>query len=218
MSTFRISSQFHVESSVIQKIRYLNRVSRVELSRQLSLAPSTIGIHVDRLMDQGFLRQGHQQESTSGRPATLVELNPDAGQFVGIDLDSRQVHGVSVDFAQRLLRDRTVSVRSNASAENVMDLIESVIEDVKDQSRELLGIGIGVPGTVDIEQGIGVHYQFIKGWRDLPVSKRLQDRFQVPVHLENNIRSMALAERWFGQGKETDNYICLACHCDGNAD
>ncbi|MBL4886146.1 MAG: ROK family protein [Planctomycetaceae bacterium] len=209
MSTFRISSQFHVESSVIQKIRYLNRVSRVELSRQLSLAPSTIGIHVDRLMDQGFLRQGHQQESTSGRPATLVELNPDAGQFVGIDLDSRQVHGVSVDFAQRLLRDRTVSVRSNASAENVMDLIESVIEDVKDQSRELLGIGIGVPGTVDIEQGIGVHYQFIKGWRDLPVSKRLQDRFQVPVHLENNIRSMALAERWFGQGKETDNYICL---------
>lgn len=209
MSVSRISPQFNVESSVVQKLRLLNSISRVELARQLSIAPSTVGIYVDRLVDQGFLRQGHRIESTSGRPPTLIELNPEAGQFIGIDLDSRQVHGVSVDFSQRLLRDRTVSVRSNESADNVLDLIDSVVEDVRDQSRKLLGIGIGVPGTVDLKQGVAIHYQFIRGWRNIQLAKRLQDRFHVPVHLENNIRAMALAERWFGHGKEVENYICL---------
>ncbi len=205
----RLSSQFDIVSSVMQKLRLLKSISRVELARQLSVAPSTVGIHVDRLVELGFLRQGLRQESGSGRPATLIELNPEAGQFIGIDLDSREVHGVSVDFAQRVLRDRTVSVRSNESASNVLELIESVIEDVRDQSRELLGIGIGVPGTVDIRNGMALHYQFIRGWRNIRLVKRFGDRYLVPVHIENNIRAMAMAERWFGQGKEVENYICL---------
>jgi len=209
VSVSRLSSQFDIVSSVMQKLRLLKSISRVELARQLSVAPSTVGIHVDRLVELGFLRQGHRQESGSGRPATLIELNPEAGQFIGIDLDSREVHGVSVDFAQRVLRDRTVSVRSNESASNVLELIESVIEDVRDQSRELLGIGIGVPGTVDIRKGMALHYQFIRGWRNIPLVKRLEERYLTPVHIENNIRAMAMAERWFGQGKEVENYICL---------
>ncbi len=209
MPASRISSRYDIEASVMQKLRLVKSTSRVELARQLSIAPSTVGIHVDRLVELGFLRQGLRKESASGRPATLVELNPEAGQFIGIDLDSREVHGVSVDFAQRVLRDRTVPVRSNESASNVLKMIESVIDDVRDQSRELLGIGIGVPGTVDIKQGIGIHYQFIRGWKNIPLAKRLQDRYLVPVHIENNIRTMALAERWFGQGKEIANYICL---------
>ncbi len=205
----RLNSQFDIVTSVMQRLRLLKSISRVELARQLSIAPSTVGIHVDRLVELGFLRQGNRQESGSGRPATLIELNPEAGQFIGIDLDSREVHGVSVDFAQRVLRDRTVSVRSNESASSVLERIESVIEDVRDQSRELLGIGIGVPGTVDIRRGIAIHYQFIRGWRNIPLVKRLEDRYLVPVHIENNIRAMAMAERWFGQGKEVENYVCL---------
>ena len=205
----RLNSQFDVVTSVMRKLRLLKSISRVELARQLSVSPSTVGIHVDRLVELGFLRQGHRQESGSGRPATLIELNPEAGQFIGIDLDSRQVHGVSVDFAQRVLRDRTVSVRSNESASDVLKLIDTVIDDVCDQSRDLLGIGIGVPGTVDIGKGIAIHYQFIRGWRNIPLVKRLEDRYLVPVQIENNIRAMAMAERWFGQGKEVENYICL---------
>ncbi|QGJ69945.1 Hypothetical protein PBC10988_16340 [Planctomycetales bacterium 10988] len=199
----------NIESSVVQQIRLLQGVSRVELARQLSIAPSTVGIHVDRLVDQGYLRNGERPESTAGRPPTLIELNPEAGQFIGIDLDSRQVYGASVDFAQRLLRDRTVSVKSNESAEGVLKIIEEVINDVKDRSRNLLGIGIAVPGTVDGAKGMALHYRYIRGWQNLPLAERLQDRFGVPVSLENNIRAMAMAERWFGQGKTVDDYLCL---------
>ena len=61
-----------------------------------------------------------------------------------------------------------------------------------------MGVGVGVPGTVDNRRGIAVHYEFICGWRNIPLADQLAQTFGVPVYLENNIRAMAVAERWFG--------------------
>src|SRR5690606_10267640 len=58
-------------------------------------------------------------------------------------------------------------------------------------------------------QGIARHYEYIPGWQDVPLVARLSQRFRVPVHLENNIRSFALAEQWFSQRPAVSNYVCL---------
>ncbi len=184
-------------------------VSRVELSRQLSIAPSTIGTHVDHLVQTGFLRERRGETVAAGRPPTMVELNPEAGQFIGVDLDAREVYGVSVDFAQRLLRDRTETIGTRESADEVIDRIGRVIQDVRDQSRDLLGIGIAVPGTVDISTGRVLRYRYIRGWQDIALADEITSRFGVPVCIENNMRTMAFAERCFGQAKTTDDFVCL---------
>jgi glucokinase len=78
-----------------------------------------------------------------------------------------------------------------------------------DHGRKVLGIGVGVPGVIDPKNGVALHYEHIRGWSDVPLVARLRGRFKVPVFLENNIRSMALAELWFGQGRGVQNFICL---------
>ncbi len=196
-------------AQMVEAMRLQQPLSRVELSRQLAIAPSTAGIHVDRLLEQGFLRVASAPVSSPGRPPVVLELNPEAGQFIGIDLDSRSIRGVSVDFAQRLLRDRTLPLKRTANANEVIEQIASTIEDVRDQSRPLLAIGLGVPGIFDADRGVALHYAHIRGWTDLPLAERFANQFDVPVHLENNIRAMALAERWFGQGRDSQNYICV---------
>ncbi|MCG6155557.1 ROK family transcriptional regulator [Rubinisphaera margarita] len=196
-------------AQMVEAMRLQQPLSRVELSRRLAIAPSTAGIHVDRLLEQGFLRVASVPVSSPGRPPVVLELNPEAGQFIGIDLDSRSIRGVSVDFAQRLLRDRSVSLKQTANANEVTEQIAATIEDVRDQSRPLLAIGLGVPGIFDAERGVALHYAHIRGWTDLPLADRFGNQFEVPVHLENNIRAMALAERWFGQGRDSQNYLCV---------
>jgi predicted NBD/HSP70 family sugar kinase len=76
-------------------------------------------------------------------------------------------------------------------------------------ARPLLGIGVGVPGTIDPLRNVAVHYDFIPGWNDVPLGTRLSERFAAPVFLENNIRSMALAELWFGQQCGLRNFVCV---------
>jgi len=198
-----------IDKQVLSHLRIGDEISRVELARQLSIAPSTVGSYVDRLISTGFLCERKGKSVSAGRPPTIVELNPEAGQFIGIDLDARHIYGVSVDFAQRLLRDRTEMISARESAHDVIKHICRVIEDVKSQSRDLLGIGIAVPGTVDISKGRVLHYRHIRGWRDIDLADKIASHFNVPVRIENNVRTMAFAERSFGQAKRTDSFVCL---------
>ena len=130
-----------LESAVVAELRRGSCYSRLQLSRQLAVAPSTIGIHVDRLLTGGYLREAAKEETQSGRPPTRLELNPDAGQFIGIDLDASEIHGVSVDFAQSLLNEKTESIRSSDSVVEVLQELRGVIESVRDPRRICWGSG-----------------------------------------------------------------------------
>jgi len=179
------------------------------MARQLGVAPSTVGLHVDQLIRASVLKEAVSVDGSRGRPPTLLELNPAAGQFVGVDFDARAMFATSVDFAQQPLESHRDMIRHDDSADNVLRRMAAIVARVADPARPILGIGAAVPGVVDAARGIGLNYRFIRGWRDVPVVSALSDRFDVPVELENNIRAMALAERLFDQGRETENFVCI---------
>jgi N-acetylglucosamine repressor len=199
-----------LESTLIQHVRLHEGTSRIELARVMDLAPSTIGLYVDRLIEGGFLLEGQKSRRTAGRPPTLLELNPEAGQFVGVDFEARQLSATAVDFSQQTLDRRKQTIRATDTPDQVIEKIKSAVIDVAGgRRRPLLGIGVAVPGTVDPRRGVALHYKFIHDWRNVPLVKHLVREFHVPVYLENNIRAMALAERWFGQARGVENFVCL---------
>jgi N-acetylglucosamine repressor len=198
-----------LESLLIQHLQLGDGVSRIELAREMDLAPSTIGLYVDRLIDDGYLLEGQKSPRSAGRPPTLLELNPEAGQFVGVDFEARQLTATAVDFSQQTLERRQETIRSSDNVDGVLEKIKRAISSVAGRRRGLLGIGVAVPGSVDTKRGLAVHYEFIRGWRDVPLVDQLAQAFDVPIYLENNIRAMALAERWFGQARDVDNFVCM---------
>jgi N-acetylglucosamine repressor len=199
-----------VQADLLRRIRAHEGLSRAELARGLNLAPSTIGIYVDHLIAEGFLFEGKPAERNFGRPPTILGLNPRGGRFIGVDFEARNIMAESVDFSQKPLKQFHDTLTGADSAENVLRKIEHAIETVMaDDGRKVLGIGVGVPGVIDPKNGIALHYEHIRGWSDVALVGRLQGRFNLPVFLENNIRSMALAELWFGQGRGVRNFICL---------
>ncbi|WDI41632.1 ROK family transcriptional regulator [Bremerella sp. P1] len=196
------------ESELIRLVRQTESVSRVELARQLSLAPSTVGLYVDRLVSEGFLQEGRKVASSAGRPPTILELNPEAGHFIGVDFEASQIAITSVDFSQQVLQQEVVRILASDSAAQVVKKIETGIEAIKNGSQ-LLGIGIGVPGVVDHQLGEAVHYEHITGWQHIPLVEHFSQQFDVPVYIENNIRAMALAEQWFGSARGVSDFVCL---------
>jgi N-acetylglucosamine repressor len=198
------------QADLLLRVRAQEGLSRVELARCLNLAPSTVGIHVDHLVEEGFLFEGKAAEREFGRPPTILALNPRAGRFIGVDFEARNIMAIAVDFSQRPLKELHDTIPAGESVENILRKIEHAIESVSDgDERKVLGIGVGVPGVIDQDKGIALSYKHIKGWENVPLASRLTKRFGVQVFIENTIRSMALAELWFGQGRGLHNFICL---------
>lgn len=197
-----------MESQLVRHVRLSQSVSRVELARQLHLAPSTVGLYVDRLIKDGILVEEKKPSSGSGRPPTILELSPSAGEFIGIDFEASQIAATLVNFSQRVIEQKTTQIAATDSVPDVVGKIETTIASLA-ENRRLLGIGVGVPGVVDRDRGLALHYEHIPGWDNVPLVDSLADRFQVPVYLENNIRAMALAEQWFGLAKGIHNFVCI---------
>jgi glucokinase len=191
-------------------VRASSGISRVELARALGLAPSTAGIYVERLVKEGFLVETEKAERNTGRPPTLLRLNPEGGEFVGIDFEATNILSVAVDFSDKPLRNSRAQIETGDSVDRVIAKLEQTITRVLPADpKKLLAIGVGVPGLVNSAEGIAVHYKYIANWNQVPLAQRLTAKFGVPVYLENCVRSMALAELWFGQGLGIRDFLCI---------
>jgi N-acetylglucosamine repressor len=199
-----------MESEILKQVRSFPGVSRIGLARELQIAPSTVGNYVGRLITEGFLVESEMTESETGRPPTALRLDPDGGQFIGVDFEARNIMAMSVDFSDRPLKHAHRNIQESDSVTQIIGKIEEAITEVlpEDQSH-LLAIGVGVPGLVDPDKGIAVHYKYINHWKNVSLAEPLAKRFGVPVYLENTVRSMTLAEMWFGQGRGAKDWICL---------
>jgi glucokinase len=199
-----------LESEILKRVRARPGISRIALSRVLQIAPSTVGNYVGRLLTEGFLVESEKADREAGRPPTALRLNPDSGQFIGVDFEARKIMAMAVDFSDRPLKHSHQDIQSADSAPQVVQKIErAILEVLPENHGRLLAIGVGVPGLVDPVHGLALDYKYIRKWRNVPLAAPLSKRFGVPVYLENTIRSMALAELWFGQGRGVRDWICL---------
>jgi glucokinase len=130
-----------------------------------------------------------------------------AKKVIGIDLGATNVRGAQVDENSmgNIISSR---IRSNGSVQDVLDDIYAVADKLID--ADVAAIGIGVPGVVDVEDGIVYDVQYIPSWVEVPLKKLMQQRYGIPVFVNNDANCFALGEYYFGKGKGSTNMIGLA--------
>ena len=128
-----------------------------------------------------------------------------------MDFDAHDIMATVVDFSQQPMRQIHKTIKPTDGVNQVLSKIEKAIEELMNHHpREMLGIGIGVPGTIDPKSQTALYYEHIREHGRMCLwGERLAQKFKVDVYLENNIRVMALAELWFGKGRGLENFVCL---------
>jgi glucokinase len=207
---FSVEQATSIESEILKQVRAHPGISRVALARDLRIAASTVGTYVGRLITEGFLAESEKIGREAGRPPTTLRLNPEGGQFIGVDFEARNIMAMAVDFSDQPLKHvRSTIEKSNTVGDILKKIERAIVEVLADKSSRLLAIGIGVPGLVDATNGVALQYKHINKWRNVALTAPLAEKFGVPVYLENCVRSMALAEMWFGQGRGERNFVCI---------
>lgn len=198
------------EATLLQLVRAHQGISRIELAALMGVAPSTIGIFVTRLLKERYLLEEETIKLERGRPRTVLRLNPDGGYMLGVDFEANRIRAICLNFNEEIEQTVSVKISQSDSAQDVLDKIKDAVQSVMPKnSKRVLGLGVAVPGPVDQQNGISVYYKHIQDWKNIPIASHLEKLFNIPVYLENNIRAMASAELWFGQGRTQNQYVCV---------
>jgi len=196
--------------AAVLHLRSGRAVSRSSLAVSLGVAPSTVGLYVDQLIADGFVDESGLEQGPLGRPKRRLATQAGAGWFAGVEFNAERVQAVSVDFSGELVGSQSKWLPDDVDTKAVLQAIKTVVATLaRNAQGPLLAIGAGAPGVVDPRAGVGAHYAFIPDWQNVPLAESLRERFDVPVTVENNLRAIALAERWFGGGRDLDDYVVL---------
>jgi len=132
---------------------------------------------------------------------------------IGIDLGGTNIRGVLVneegDIIHKLKSKSLVKRGKSVTIKSIFETIQELLDQSGKFPDNIIGIGVGAPGPLDIKKGI-IHFApNLPGWREVPLKKILEDEFKVKVVLENDANAAAWGERCFGAGKGVDNLACF---------
>lgn len=200
-------------SSVLRYIHSSAPISRAQLALLTGLNKSTVSSLVDELLGRGLLRQSGQETGVTGRPATLLELNPQAGGVIGVAYGVDDVVVMLANFNGQVLWRSQISVDPADGQEQItglaFSLIDQAITRCKKDDIRLLGLGVAVPGTVKVEEGFLVFAPNLS-WRDVPFAQIYQQRYpDLMVLVENDANAAAIGEHLFGVAQHIQNFVFL---------
>jgi predicted NBD/HSP70 family sugar kinase len=197
---------------VVNLVKTGGPISRAELARQSKLSPATITGIVGRLLRTGILSEVAIGPSKLGRPPVLLRLNQRAGYVVGIKLTEYGLTTVVTNLAAEVVHSAESTASLVGNPQLALTAIEAAVRDALAKSgvkrKMVLGIGIGLAGIVDAAAGTCL-YSHILHWRDVALSEPLRRRLQIPVWVDNDVNTLAVAEKWFGAGVGLHHFLTV---------
>lgn len=130
---------------------------------------------------------------------------------IGVDLGGTNLRIAAVDDTGRILDCvdtlTQVSQGRQAAVARLTDAVQFISHKFS-SSHKLLGVGVGLPGIIDLEAGTLHAAANLPGWNDYPAREDLEAKLGVTVILENDANCAALGEKWLGAGRDV-NDLCM---------
>ena len=130
---------------------------------------------------------------------------------IGVDLGGTNLRIAAVDSTGKVLEKITTSTQVARGRDQVIDEMCTAIQEVVGKQKsagELAGIGIGVPGIIEMQTGMLRESPNLPGWHNYPVRDEIQRRLKTTVVLENDANAAALGEKWLGAAAGVDD-MCM---------
>src|SRR5260221_1418180 len=197
---------------VLNVIHSSGPLSRTDIARQSGLGNATVSEITGELVTSGLVEEVGEGESTGGRRPPFFRLNPEAGDVVGVKVMERSLTCAVTDLNANVIahhltplgNDHRLTVIQNV----LIKAIESAVDIAKIGYKRVIGIGIGLAGLIDPQQGL-IRYSPFFEWRNVNFAEALEVHFDLPVYLENDVNTLTIAEQWFGHGRDVDHFAVV---------
>ena len=204
--------KYQNRSLILNILKRTGSVSRADIAQMLELTPAAITILVNEMVDENIIVEaGHMEEDKrSGRKKILIDINSNFKHVIGVNIETdytnigiSNLKGETVDY-KRFPTDK--SVEPEQLLQRITSECLNMLWKANIQKENVLGLGVGIVGKVDQQNGISEHAYAL--WdKKVDIGRILQDSLDVRITIENNVRALALGELEYYNPDETSNIL-----------
>ncbi|CAL9311117.1 MULTISPECIES: ROK family transcriptional regulator [unclassified Streptomyces] len=188
---------------VVRAVRMAGSLTQAEIARATGLSAATVSNIVRELKDSGTVEV--TPTSAGGRRARSVSLSGDAGIVIGVDFGHTHLRVAVGNLAHQVLAEESEPLDVDASSAEGFDRAEQLVKRLIAATGigpdKVIGVGLGVPGPIDVSSGTLGSTSILPGWSGINPSQELSARLGVPVYVDNDANLGALGEMVWGAGR-----------------
>lgn len=193
---------------ILNHLHQNSPISRAQLSKQLGINKASISVTIRDLIRQGIVVEKGIKEGVAdvGHPSIDLMINPDAGRLVGVEAQPDRIRTVVTDVAPGILWRSEISIQFGTPESDyfaaLKDAINQAIEVAEKDGLPVLGVGLALPGLVDIDNNVLLAaYQL--GWKNIDLNSLMSDHPSVRFFAGNEAHISALGESYYGNTRNS---------------
>ncbi len=197
-------------SAVLRLIHSKSPISRAQLAVITGLNKSTISSLVDELLMRNLVHEAGSNSGAAGRPATWLEINPQAGLIIGVELGVDFVSVAVTDLMGSILWRRKEDTDPTEDQEKMIKQTLQIVKEAMTANTKkggrFLGLGLSTPGTVDLKEGLLIFAPNLH-WHNVPFRKIFHEQTKLDIFIENDANAAAIAEHLFGAAQHNRDFL-----------
>lgn len=207
----------NTEKTILNLIRKNSRLSNTEITKLTGKHKSTISPCIQSLLSSDYIKEAGIGSSTrkGGKPPVFLELNSEKSYCIGISIEPEKMKGIFTDFTGNILFTMESAYNDKSSTDAILNDIKEMISQIIERNKRfrmsVTGIGIGISGHVNSQEGI-VYFSSGLKFTGIHLKDEIQRDFDYPVYVINDVNAALLAEKWFILDKQENpckNFIYL---------
>lgn len=195
---------------ILNCVREAGPLARVQIAQQTNLSRTTVSNIIDTLLQEGFVREGNLLNAApaGGRRAMLVHFNADAGHILGVDVGRTHLAMLITNLEAKIVARHSGPFDMERGPEvclpELIGELRSFVEASGIFWDHIVGIGLGIPGPLDMQQHKLSSPPGMPSWDNVDVWQAIHQAFNVPLYLDNDANMGALSESRCGAGTGGD--------------
>lgn len=197
---------------VLDLIKNQSPISRMEIAKITGMSPTSITRIVSELQLQGFVKETDLVTSGVGRRAALLDVCSDILYTIGVEIDKFIIKVGIVNYVGEIVASQNISKDELESYKETLEKINAsiswLIEEQQIHSERIIGIGVGLPGSIDYKNGIVKVSDQLK-WKNVNLAKDLRQLTQFAVQIDNELKMKIEAEKFKGMAIDSQNAVLV---------
>ncbi|MBP2704126.1 ROK family transcriptional regulator [Microbispora sp. RL4-1S] len=200
-------SRLTTTGEVLQLIRSGEAVTRGDIGRVTGLSRPAVAHRVAELLHRGLIMEDAEGPSTGGRPPMRLRFDPTGGVVPVASLGARRTQIAVCDLSGRVIHRTDVDIDVEEGPAVVLPLVMDIWEKLLDGQGPVVGIGLGVPATVEFAAGRTESARVMASWTGVVIPPIIAERFPVPVLVDNDVNVIAMGEHRIAYQSELDDLL-----------
>jgi predicted NBD/HSP70 family sugar kinase len=200
------------ERVLINFLRKLGQASKLELSRLSNLTPQAVTRIIDDLEAAGMVEQKGKIQRGLGQPSTMYAINPTGAYSIGVNVGRSDIQVLLMDFGGSVIG----KIAHEFDIPEPDFLLDKIAQGVAyfqaslsaENQQRLVGVGLAMPWFMGAwKKEVNMSDALAERWFNIKFNEEVAKRTNLPVFMENDCSSAAIAELQFGRGSELQNFL-----------